>query len=76
MLGVFEDSNPNPRKSGISSSFSLEEVLFDRLSKLNLPTAYGMSFGHITNKFTLPFGVNAEFDSLAQTLTLLEPAVV
>ncbi len=76
MLGVFEDSKPNPRKSGISSSFSLDEVLFDRLAKLKVPTAYGMSFGHITNKFTLPFGIEAEFDSLAQTLTLLEPAVV
>ena len=76
MLGVFSDSKPHAKKSGISSSFSLNEVLFDRLSKLNIPTAYGMSFGHITNKFTLPFGIEAEFDSLAQTLTLLEPAVV
>ena len=76
MLGVFEDSKPNAKKSGISSSFSLNEVLFDRLAKLNVPTVYGMSFGHITNKFTLPFGINAELDSLSQTLTLLEPAVV
>ena len=76
MLSVFEDSKPDAKKSGISSSFSLDEVLFDKLAKLNVPTAYGMSFGHITNKFTLPFGIEAEFDSLAQTLTLLEPAVV
>ncbi len=76
MLGVFEDSKPQPDKSGITNSFSLAEVLFNKLSKLNVPTVYGMSFGHITNKFTLPFGIDAELDSLSQTLTLLEPAVV
>ncbi len=76
MLGVFKDSVSNKNKSGLDDSFSLKEVLFDRLSNLKIPVVYGMSFGHITNKFTLPFGVEAELDSLSQNLTLLEPAVL
>ncbi len=74
-LGVFSGCKPKPEKSGVTSSFSVLEVLFDRLFDLGIPAAYGMSFGHITNKFTLPFGLNAEFDSLEQTIKLLEPAV-
>lgn len=76
MLGVFSGCRPKPNESGIISSFSVEEVLFDRLFNLNIPVVYGMSFGHITNKFTLPFGIEAELDSLEQKITLLEPAVI
>jgi len=34
-----------------------------------------MSFGHIKNKLTLPIGINAELNSVNQTITLLESAV-
>ncbi len=75
-LGVFTDCISKPKESGINSSFSVLEVLYDRLFRFEIPVVYGMSFGHITNKFTLPFGINAELDTLAQTITLLEPAVI
>ena len=74
-LGVFSGCKTKPSQSGVSNSFSVLEVLFDRLFPLNIPVVYGMSYGHITNKFTIPFGINAELNSLEQTLTLLEPAV-
>ena len=47
----------------------------ERLSSLGIPVAYGLSFGHIKNKFTLPLGINAEFDAGEKTITLLENAV-
>jgi len=75
-LGVFLDCVPKPDDSGVLSSFSVEEVLSTRLSNLNVPVLYGMSFGHISNKFTLPFGIEAELDSVEQKITLLEPAVI
>ncbi len=75
-LGVFSDCVSKPSESGINSSFTVIEVLFDRLFRLEIPVVYGMSFGHITNKFTLPFGIKTELDTLAQTITLLEPAVI
>jgi muramoyltetrapeptide carboxypeptidase len=73
-LGVFKDCKPSP-KSSFDSSFTLVEVLNNRLSDLNIPVVYGMSFGHLKNKFILPVGIKAELDSSRQTITLLETAV-
>lgn len=75
-LGVFKDCEPKEKDPSFSSSFSLIEVLFDRLSNLNIPVVYGLSFGHIKNKFTLPIGIQAELDTINQTITLLETAVL
>src|SRR3989339_1305087 len=76
VVGVFKDCEPKEKDPSFSTSFSLMEVLFDRLSNLNIPVIYGMSFGHIKNKFTLPIGIKAELDTINQTLTLLENAVI
>ncbi len=35
-----------------------------------------MSFGHVKDKFTIPFGSFAELDADNQTFTLLEKAVI
>lgn len=75
-LGVFTKCESKPDESGIANSFSISEVLRERLSQLKIPVCYGLSFGHIVNKFTLPFGINAELDVDNQKLTLLEKAVV
>ena len=73
-LGVFRDCEPS-EKSSFDSSFTLIEVLKNRLGDLNIPVVYGMSFGHIKNKFTIPEGIKAELDASKQTITLLETAV-
>lgn len=57
-------------------SVPLAETLDDRLQPLRIPAAYGMSFGHVPQHFTIPMGVMARFDATARTLTILEPAVV
>tara|TARA_R110001632_G_scaffold38454_5_gene96881 strand:- start:9917 stop:10975 length:1059 start_codon:yes stop_codon:yes gene_type:complete len=70
-LGVFKgcDSVPDPR------SFTLKEVILDRIKPLGIPAVYGMTFGHIENNFTLPIGINAKLDTNKMTLELLEKAV-
>ncbi len=75
-LGVFDNCEPKKEDPSFEYSFSLMEVLFDRLSGLGIPVVYGLSFGHIKNKFTLPVGINAELNSDNQTLTLLENPVL
>ncbi|MEJ2616410.1 MAG: LD-carboxypeptidase [Ignavibacteriaceae bacterium] len=72
ILGEFIDCEP---KKDDLNSFSLKEVLYKCLYNLNVPVIYGMSFGHIKNKLTLPIGINAELNSINQTITLLESAV-
>ena len=52
------------------------EVLKDRFESLKIPVVYGMSFGHVKDKFTIPFGALAELDADKQTFALLEKAVI
>jgi len=75
-LGVFklcESSKSNP---SFSNSFNLMEVLTDRLGNLGIPVVYGLSFGHVVDKLTLPYGVNAQLDGETQQMKLLETAVL
>lgn len=58
-----------------SNSLKLEETLRDRLGNLGIPVAYGLSFGHIREQYTLPFGMHAQFDADTGILTLLESPV-
>ncbi|WP_127020017.1 S66 peptidase family protein [Flagellimonas beolgyonensis] len=57
------------------SNFTLKEVIMDRIAPLGIPAAYGLSFGHVPNNFTLPVGIQAIFNADKLTLELLEPAV-
>lgn len=66
--GCNESTNPK--------SFSLKEVILDRIQPLGIPSAYGMSFGHIKDNFTFPIGINAEFNAEKMTIRLLEKPVI
>ena len=72
LLGVFVKCDPPDN----DPSLTLAEVLSSQLSSLNIPSAYGYSFGHVAQQITLPVGVLASFDSVNQSLTLLEAAVI
>ena len=76
MMGIFRKCEVKKNSDLTSKSFTLMEVLKDRFSKLKIPVVYGMSFGHVTDKFTIPFGALAELDANNQTFTLLERAVI
>lgn len=75
-LGVFKLCEPNKTNPAFNGSFSLMEVLTDRLGNLGIPVIYGLSFGHVADKFTLPFGGKAELNTDDKQLKLLEPCVL
>ena len=50
-------------------------VLADRLGRLGVPVVEEFGFGHCEGALTMPFGVTAELDAAAGTLTLDEPAL-
>jgi len=75
-LGVFKMCEPNKTNPAFKESFSLMEVLKERLENLGIPVVYGLSFGHIADKFTLPFGGKAELNSETKQLKLIESAVL
>ena len=72
MLGVFTRSESRDNEF----SLTMTEVLKSHFAALKTPSVYGYSFGHIPHQFTIPVGVRARLDTAAQTLTLLESAVV
>ncbi|MFJ9584293.1 S66 peptidase family protein [Streptomyces acidicola] len=51
-------------------------LLTDRLAGLGVPVVEEFGFGHREGALTIPFGVTAELDADAGTLTLDEPALV
>ena len=71
MLGVFVKCEPVAGED----SLVLSQALTDHFSARPIPSAYGLSFGHIASQWLLPLGVRASFDADARTLTLLESAV-
>ncbi len=75
MLGNFVDCEVEPEDPDFPDSFSLEEVISERLGRLNIPVVMGMPFGHIKENGILPLGVEAELDAGNGTLTLMKAAV-
>ncbi|WP_425236410.1 S66 peptidase family protein [Ulvibacterium sp.] len=65
--GCNSSTNPN--------SFSLKEVIMDRIGPLKIPSVYGMSFGHVTQNLTFPIGIKARLNTEDMTLQLLERPV-
>ncbi|PKL90128.1 MAG: LD-carboxypeptidase [Ignavibacteriae bacterium HGW-Ignavibacteriae-2] len=76
VLGVFVDCEIGNDDRSIQDSLNLRQVLEDRLATLGIPVIYGLSFGHIANKFTLPFGINAKLNTLDESIALQEPSVI
>ncbi len=72
MIGICENCGPQ----GEGSALTLDETLDVHLQPLHVPAVTGYSFGHIRHQFTIPLGIRARLDTAAQTVTLLEPAVV
>ena len=71
-LGIFDEGGATPAKT----AQPVLDVFRDRLGDLGVPMVYGLSFGHIRDNLTLPYGVQAELDADNATLTYLEPAVI
>lgn len=75
-LGIFRNCESKTENPSFEKSYTLMEVLQDRLGSLNIPVVYGMSFGHVKDKFTLPVGINAKLDADEQSITLIESSVL
>ncbi|MBM4176311.1 MAG: LD-carboxypeptidase [Ignavibacteria bacterium] len=74
-LGVFSNCEQRRDNPSFETTFNLREVLIDRLSYLDIPAIYGLSFGHVKDKFTIPIGIRAMLNVDEAKLTLLEAAV-
>lgn len=59
---------------GAPGTWTISELLRDRLGDLGVPVLGGLPLGHGTGQLTIPLGVRATIDTTAGTLTA-EPAV-
>ncbi|MGW4870804.1 S66 peptidase family protein [Streptomyces chartreusis] len=66
LLGSWQACEPRER---------VRALLLDRLGGLGVPVVEEFGFGHCEGALTIPFGVSAELDADAGTLTLDEPAL-
>lgn len=66
IFGKFTDAEDT------GNTFSLEHVLRDAASRLEIPCARGLMIGHVADQTVVPIGVEAEFDAGSGRLTLLE----
>ena len=71
-VGVFKGCEKAEKDE---NSFTLREMLRDRLGSLGIPAVYGLPFGHVSDQATLPVGILAELDADRGVLTLLETGV-
>ncbi|MBN1594389.1 LD-carboxypeptidase, partial [candidate division FCPU426 bacterium] len=72
-LGVFR--NCASKAPLARHTFSVREVLHERLRPLGIPVFSGLPVGHIADQVTLPYGVLARMDAGRRTLAILEPGV-
>lgn len=56
-------------------NFTLGEVLDNLLGDLKIPVQYGLMFGHTDNQLTIPYGIQAEFDTKVCGIKLLEKPI-
>jgi muramoyltetrapeptide carboxypeptidase len=56
-------------------SFNIDQVIEQKFAGYKIPVASGFNFGHIADKFTIPVGAMATFDTNDQSLTLDYPCV-
>ena len=71
VIGIFNECGDDKTKV----EFTLKQAIEDLLKPLGIPVSYGLSFGHIYNKITIPSGIRAKFNANNNTLKLLEKAV-
>jgi muramoyltetrapeptide carboxypeptidase len=57
------------------SSYTIKQVLENRLKPLGIPVIYGFPIGHIEDKITMPLGIPAEMDADKKTFRTLTPSV-
>jgi len=67
ILGVFAGCERKDEETQ-----TLQQVVAERIKRLQIPSAYGFSFGHIDNQCTFPIGAKAEFDASEGKVVLLE----
>lgn len=56
-------------------SLTFDQIFEDHIKPLEIPAFAGSMIGHITDKFTIPVGAEAEIDATLGTIRIIKPVV-
>ena len=74
-IGQFKNCERSSRNGNATLKTSLRQVLNARIGSLEVPAVYGLPFGHVRSKMTLPLGILAELNADKKTLSFVENPV-
>ena len=75
IFGTFTKCEYLSRDNYFKFGVTLLDMIRERISPLGIPAIYGLQFGHVTNKLTIPFGGYATLDA-TNCRVFIEPCVV
>jgi muramoyltetrapeptide carboxypeptidase len=75
IFGTFQKCRYYTRDNYYKYGVTLLDIIKNKVEPLGIPTIYGLQFGHVINKLTIPVGVYATLDATNGRVTV-EPAVV
>ena len=75
IFGTFAKCEYLSRDNYFKFGIKLLDVIKERIAPLGIPSIYGLQFGHVTNKLTIPFGGHATLDA-TNCHVFVEPCVV
>lgn len=61
IFGIFTDCDVDSTDTLPENTFTLKQVIKDRMQNISAPAVYGFSFGHTENRAIFPVGAKAEF---------------
>lgn len=75
VFGAFTQCEYRRRDDYYRYDVSLWDIIQERIAPLSVPAVYGLQFGHVRSKLTIPFGGHASLDATNCRL-VVEPCVV
>jgi muramoyltetrapeptide carboxypeptidase len=75
IFGTFTKCEYLTKDNYFKFGVKLLDLIKERIAPLGIPTIYGLQFGHVTNKLTIPFGGYATLDA-TNCRVFVEPCVV
>lgn len=75
VIGECTNCEPFKHNPGFHVTFSLEDILYEFLEPLKIPTIHGLPIGHTKDLATLPLGVDARLEASHGKLFVTETGV-
>jgi muramoyltetrapeptide carboxypeptidase len=70
IFGTFPQCSYTVRDNYYKHGVTLPDIIRERIVPLGIPCIYGLQFGHVRSKLTIPFGAAAALDATSKRVTV------